>query len=352
MNSVRKLLGRLILIFLAFPLFFGCLWTAGITRAVFSPAFLSKLPIRTAQHLPALTEQMVDLMEHENRGRRVTESDRVWAAAFRKSPYPLSLYIQESGIIQWMEEDLSKALYKTGEIWQGKVLPQDVELSNRRIREALTGEKFDLFTKNLMDQLPSCDASQRYLWEKVPVKGWDDADLPACRPDPELLAQARERFKSDFLKEVPERVVLVKASTFSQEDLSWVSKLSSLTYLLLFVPLLFVLLGAWLAFPGLVPFLRGLGFFGILAGGLSWLGAWFLKTIIGWSSTPLRFFEVSYDPGDALFMSFIQPLFSFLAGEFFQSIVFLSTATLLLGVFCVAFSHFYQERKGENSAES
>ena len=232
MNSVRKLLGWLILIFLAFPLFFGCLWTAGITRAVFSPAFLSKLPIRTAQHLPALTEQMVDLMEHENRGRRVTESDRVWAAAFRKSPYPLSLYIQESGIIQWMEEDLSKALYKTGEIWQGKVLPQDVELSNRRIREALTGEKFDLFTKNLMDQLPSCDASQRYLWEKVPVKGWDDADLPACRPDPELLAQARERFKSDFLKEVPERVVLVKASTFSQEDLSWVSKLSSLTYLL------------------------------------------------------------------------------------------------------------------------
>ena len=148
-----------------------------------------------------------------------------------------------------------------------------------------------------------------------------------------------------IFKEVPERVVLVKASTFSGR-LSWVSKLSSLTYLLLFVPLLFVLLGAWLAFPGLVPFLRGLGFFGILAGGLSWLGAWFLKTIIGWSSTPLRFFEVSYDPGDALFMSFIQPLFSFLAGEFFQSIVFLSTATLLLGVFCVAFSHFYQERKG------
>ena len=182
---------------------------------------------------------------------------------------------------------------RQGEIWQGKVLPQDVELSNRRIREALTGEKFDLFTKNLMDQLPSCDASQRYLWEKVPVKGWDDADLPACRPDPELLAQARERFKSDFLKEVPERVVLVKASTFSQEDLSWVSKLSSLTYLLLFVPLLFVLLGAWLAFPGLVPFLRGLGFFGILAGGLSWLGAWFLKTIISWSSTPLRFFSIS-----------------------------------------------------------
>ena len=45
MNPARKIIGLLIIVFIAIPSVLAIIWSVGLTKAVVSPEFLSDLPL-------------------------------------------------------------------------------------------------------------------------------------------------------------------------------------------------------------------------------------------------------------------------------------------------------------------
>jgi len=97
MNSVRKIVGVLIMLFFAIPILFGIIWAVGITKAVVSPEFLSDMPREVIAEVPQFVDEMLETMQEED--FTTNENARAWLKAISEAGTSPKELMEEIGLL-------------------------------------------------------------------------------------------------------------------------------------------------------------------------------------------------------------------------------------------------------------
>ena len=255
MRPIRKILGFLIIVFIGLPLLFAIIWAVGITKAAVSPEFVTELPQEIIAELPDTLDEIFeeaqrdDVIENEN--------TRAWfKAAARVGTSPQEL-MRETGLLDWMENELSDTLEEVGDVLRGESRVRPRVLDLRPLKQALTSDAIDKYIKEILDQFPPCDEKGIQLWQQVIDRDSDWWDFPACRPDPSIVEWALSNKKALLIDDIDDEVEIFEDVHFWPFGIS--RTVTLLSYALFLLPLLFIFLGSIIAATSRASFCRWFG---------------------------------------------------------------------------------------------
>jgi len=255
MRPVRKILGFLIIVFIGLPLLFAIIWAVGITKAAVSPEFVTELPQEIIAEFPDTIDEIFEEAQDED----VIEdkNTRAWfraAAQVGTSPKEL---MRETGLLDWMENELSGTLEEVGDVLRGesRVRPRTLDL--RPLKQALTHGAIDRYIMDILEKFPPCDEEGIEDWQQVITREEDWCDFPPCRPDPNVVAWALENKKALLLDDIDNEVEIFGDVNFWPFGISRTATLVS--YALFLLPLLFIFLGSIIAATSPASFCRWFG---------------------------------------------------------------------------------------------
>ncbi|MFC2155861.1 hypothetical protein ACFLRB_05175 [Acidobacteriota bacterium] len=278
MNSVRKIIGVLIMLFFALPILFGIIWAVGMTKAVVSPEFLSDMPRELIAEVPQFVDDMLEAMQEED--FTTNENARAWLKAISEAGTTPKELMEEIGLLDWLQNELSASLQDVGDILRGEMEPKQITLNMRPLKQALQHKEIDRYIMNLLKKFPPCDLDQVGSWQG---SDWDDDmfdSLPACQPDPLIVSEALDEWRDDIGYDIPDEVDLFEGVRFLPRGFSTARTVVSLTYLLFLIPAAFIAFGALIGASSKQGFLQWAGLTTII-GGLIPLGmAIFAKKIV------------------------------------------------------------------------
>ncbi len=347
MNTMKKTIAVLLVIFLALPAIFAVTWAVGLTRAFLSPKLLSEVPAEMAARLPNFLNEFLLAVE---RGEvKVDPASRVWMeAASRVSRRPAELLV-ETGVHHWINHELRDTLDNLGAVLRGEGSADEVYLDFRPLKEALRHESWLSYFTAVVEQLPACSQADEEKWVGAAwqIKNRNAPRLPDCRPlsaGPELIEQAFLQIREDVIKDIPEREYLIGGPNtgFWPGELS--RFVSGLTFILFLFPALFTALAALMAGGGWPGFFRWSGII-TLTGGLISLGLaalvdrlFFLGAPTSWVFSELegtnRYNEFLGD--------WIHSLLAPAAKTMVAPVISVAQAVCVVGIILFAFSYAFQ----------
>lgn len=275
MKPLRKIAGFLIILIIGLPLLLGIIWAVGLTKGAVSPEFVSELPQEIIEEVPNLVDEVFE--EAKNREVITDVNTRAWLdAAARAGISPREVMI-ETGLIDWMENELSASLEKIGEILRGEIRIREISINLKPLKVALSDEAIDLYIQEIIEALPPCKDEDLELWQGLSRKDKDLIELPACRPEPSIVKNFLEAERIRRVEEIPDEFTVfenIHALPFG------ISRFMSLvSYTLFLIPALFILLGAIIASTSPASFFRWFGLSTLIGGFISLVLAFFTKNL-------------------------------------------------------------------------
>ncbi len=281
METMRKIIGLLIIILLALPVLFAIIWAVGVTRAAVSPEILSELPQEAIAEVPRLADEMLSAAKLEDRD--LSENTRAWLqAAAGVSMTPRQL-LEKTGLLHWLKNELSNTLAQVGDVLRGNRDARNVYLDLRPLKAAINHEAFSQYFEELLQRLPACSGSQLAVWQDIADdRGWHE-ELPACRPDPQAAKKFIELSRWKLTREMPDEVPVIEGVRHFPRGINVARATVSLTYLLFLIPALFIALAALVASSSRSGFLRWSGGATACGGLLTLASALLVSRIIPWA---------------------------------------------------------------------
>jgi hypothetical protein len=239
--TARKVLGVLIVIFIAIPILFGVIWAVGMVRATTSAAFLSDLPRDILAELPATADAVLAA----GRDEEIIDDPaaRAWFQAAAKTGTSMKDLMARTGITAWVEDELSASLKRLGDMLRGQARLEAVIVDMRPLKKALRDPAMDAFLEATAANLPPCGESDIQAWRDIASGLSRGRDLPGCSPDPALAREALLAARDRSLRDMDDEVQIMEGEApevFVRYGISRI--VSGASYALFLLPALFILL--------------------------------------------------------------------------------------------------------------
>jgi len=243
MKVLRALLALFIIAVFALPVLFGVIWTVGVTTAAVSPSFVSDLPQDIITEIPSLLDEIFDEARDE---RQISDPEvRAWfEAADRLGVSPREL-LQQAGLQDWLENEVSKSLEDMGEMLRGERRARTIAIDLRPLKDSLRSGALEDYFLSLLANLPPCDAYGAEEWKDFFDYRDNWSRMPACRPDPVLAREYLERQRWEILEDMPDEVSLFDNVRMFPMGIS--RTVSLLSYGLFILPLVLIFVAALIA---------------------------------------------------------------------------------------------------------
>jgi ABC-type glycerol-3-phosphate transport system permease component len=288
MVVIRKILGALIILLFALPTLFGLIWAVGLTKAAVSPEFVSDIPQQIIDETPVLLEEI--FKDAQDRDFVSDENTRRWfrtAAEVGASPRKL---LEETGMQDWMKNELSASLTKVGEILRGDRRARTIAIDLVPLKAALRHEAIDRYLEEILDRLPLCNEDEMDEWMEAYDRDINWFELPACRPDIDLALSVFRAERLRMLEDMGDEIEIFEGVRYPPLGIS--RSVTLFSYGMFLIPALFLFAGAIIAATSPASFCRWFGVSTIVAAlpvlGLAvlvrYLTAWGLKTAAFWES--------------------------------------------------------------------
>ena len=279
MNTFRKILGFLMIIFLGLPLIFGIIWAVGITKAAVSPEFITEFPQKIIAEIPLIIDEVFE--EAQKKNVISDPNTRAWfeaAASVEISPREL---MQRIGLEDWMDHELSGLFEDVEDILRGNRRVRTLVFDLRPLKDALVHEEFFLYIEDVLNNLPLCDEMGKRRWDRFRGREKDWFSRKACRPDRETMVSIFEDMRDSIEYDIPDDISIFEDVHFFPLGISRV--VTWLSYFLFLFPAAVILLSALVAATSPASFFRWSGI-SILAGGLiPLISSLFFKLIARWA---------------------------------------------------------------------
>ncbi|MFC2141728.1 hypothetical protein ACFLR7_02200 [Acidobacteriota bacterium] len=288
MVVIRKILGALIILLFALPTLFGIIWATGLTKAAISPEFVSDIPQQIIEETPVLLEEI--FKDAQDRDFVSDENTRRWfrtAAEVGASPRKL---LEETGMQDWMKNELSASLTKVGDILRGDRRARTIAIDLVPLKAALRHEAIDRYLEEILDRLPLCNEDEMDEWMEAYDRDINLFELPACRPDIDLALSVFRAERLRMLEDMDDEIEIFEGVRYPPLGIS--RSVTLFSYGMFLIPALFLFAGAIIAATSPASFCRWFGVSTIVAAlpvlGLAvlvrYLTAWGLKTAAFWES--------------------------------------------------------------------
>lgn len=284
MDTARKIIGLIIIIFFGLPLLFGIIWVVGMVHATVSPEFLTDLPREIIAEIPDMADEI--FRDAQDRDIVSDENTRAWFEAAAKTGISPKELMEKTGLMVWMEEELSDTLRQIGRVLRGEKRPRPIFINLRPLKEALLHPEIDRFLEETLNHLPACDEGGQRAWLELAERDPGRHRLPACRPSldvaKDVLSHERTRAVQDIENEIE---VFEDIDGFRFLPFGVSGTIAFFSYFLFLIPAGFIFLGAIAATSSPAGILKWSGvsvFVGslpplVLALGSKYITLWALK---------------------------------------------------------------------------
>ncbi|MEW5900104.1 MAG: hypothetical protein AB1715_01435 [Acidobacteriota bacterium] len=287
MRTARKIIGFLIIAFIGLPILFGIIWAVGLTRASVSPEFVSDLPREIIDEVPDLAESIFTAAQDPLLVR--DENVRAWLAAAAKAGVTPKKFLGETGLLDWLQNEIAASLDQVGEVLRGERRPRTIVFDLRPLKNILSREDIDKYFLRILENLPACDEEQTTAWIRASEWRRGIENLPACRPDLEAAKLILPVVRGQAVADIPDEVEAFEDVRFLPFNIP--QTITLLSYGLFLIPALFILIGALIAAHSKSNFLRWSGVSVFLGALPALLLSLFAKHISLWA---LKFAPFSY----------------------------------------------------------
>jgi len=348
MNTFRKIIALIVIIFIIVPLMFGIVWTVGLTKAFLSPELYSKVPQILISETPEIADSILeDLKERdfnrifiiEKNGSRIySEDSKKWFEAIKKADISAKEIMKNSGITSWLENELSESLYKISEILKGKVQTHDVYLDMEQLKNAIKSDYLKSSFLKVIKKLPQCSEDNLEKWKQI--YDWEDIDreLPACRPDNEEISRhVINKILNDAAKDIPTEVTLIQLDQDYPVGLNISKVANTFSYFIFIIPFIFIALSSIIADSTKIGFLRWFGGTTLVSGLIPLLFAKFVNSIFDFSDNILKF-HVYQDEINTIFQEKINYLINLIISHVFDPVIKVAGVVTIIGLIIFAIS--------------
>jgi hypothetical protein len=287
MTAAKKIIALLIIIFFGIPILFGVIWFVGLTKAAVSPEFLTDLPREIIADIPEMADEI--FTEAQSESVISDKNTRAWFRAAAKAGVTPTQVMEETGLQDWLKNELSETLRETGEVLRGKRRPRTIVLDLRPLKEILLRDDIDRYMMRILEQLPPCDGEGIRAWLEIAEEDWGDEWPPACRPDLDIAREILRDHRIEAVTEMEEEVEIFEDVRFIPFGIS--RAITWFSYSLFLIPAFFLFIGALIAATSPASFFRWAGVSILFAAIPALLLSLFVKTVSLWA---LNFVPYSY----------------------------------------------------------
>jgi hypothetical protein len=287
MTAAKKIIALLIIIFFGIPILFGVIWFVGLTKATVSPEFLTDLPREIIADIPEMADEI--FTEAQSESVISDEKTRAWFRAAAEAGVTPTQVMEETGLQDWLKNELSETLRETGEVLRGKRRPRTIVLDLRPLKEILLRDDIDRYMMRILEQLPPCDGEGIGAWLEIAEEDWGDEWPPACRPDLDIAREILRDHRIEAVTEMEEEVEIFEDVRFIPFGIS--RAITWFSYSLFLIPAFFLFIGALIAATSPASFFRWAGVSILFAAIPALLLSLFVKTVSLWA---LNFVPYSY----------------------------------------------------------
>jgi len=287
MTAARKIIALLILVFFGIPILFGVIWFVGLTKATVSPEFLTDLPREIIADIPEMAEEI--FREAQSESVITDENTRAWFKAAADAGVTPTQVMEETGLQDWLSNELSEKLSETGEVLRGKRRARSIVLNLRPLKEILLRDDIDRYMLRILEQLPPCDERGMDTWMEIAEEDRDDRWPPACRPDLDIALDVLRYERIEAVSDMEEEVEVFEDVRFIPFGIS--RAITWFSYSLFLIPAVFIFFGALIAATSPASFFRWAGVSILFAAIPALLLSLFVKTVSLWA---LNFVPYSY----------------------------------------------------------
>jgi hypothetical protein len=243
MNIARRFIGLILIVFFGLPTLFGIIWAVGMIKGSVSDEFLTELPRKIIADIP---ETANEIFRDAQSTEYISDSGtRAWFQAAAKTGISPRELMEKTGLLEWMEGELSDSLKQIGRILRGERRPRPIVIDLRPLKEALLHPEVDLFLEKTLENLPPCDERGLKEWEDLVAFHGRHHDLPPCRPDMTVakaaLSEARARAANDMDNEFE---VFEGVYNFPWLPLGFSRTVTILSYFLFIIPAALIFIGS------------------------------------------------------------------------------------------------------------
>lgn len=339
MNTARRLIGLLLVVFLGLPTLFGIIWAVGMIKASVSAEFLTDLPRQIIADIPGKADEI--FREAQDEQFIADANARAWFRAAAMTGISPRDLMEKTGLLEWLDGELSDSLRQIGRMLRGDRRPRPITIDLRPLQAALFHPEVDRFLEETLKNLPPCDERGQMLWGELATRNLRRHELPACQPDLEtaktVLAEARRRAVEDMDDRI-EVFEGVRSFPFLPFGIS--GTITFFSYFLFLVPAAFILLGALIAASSPASFFRWSGVSVLVGGVPTLLLALAIKFFSLWAIKAAPFFEHDYwasDLGD-LVLNKLSWIPERIVTQLFSPVVWVAAMTCVVGVVLYALS--------------
>lgn len=334
MVVIRKILGAFVILLFALPTLFGIIWAVGLTKAAISPEFVSDIPKQIIEETPVLLEEIFE--DAQDRDFVSDENTRRWfrtAAEVGASPRKL---MEETGLLDWMENELSAALTKVGDILRGDRRARTIAIDLIPLKAALRHEAFDRYLEDILDRLPPCNEGEMDEWMEAYDSDINWFELPACRPDIDLALSVFRAERLRMLEDMDDEIELFEGVRYPSLGIS--RSVTLFSYGMFLIPALFLFAGAIIAATSPASFCRWFGVSTIVAA-LPVLGlALLVRYLTSWGLKFTPFWETGISDLEELVLEKIAWIPDLVVGHLFDEVVALAGTICVIGLVIFALS--------------
>jgi hypothetical protein len=338
MIAIRKIIAVLIIGFIGLPILFGVIWIVGLTKATVSSEFISELPQEIIREIPDIAEEIFE----EGQNERVIrdENTRAWFRAAAKAGVSPRQLMEDIGLLDWLEYELSDSLDEVGEILRGERRPRPITIDLRPLKDILMRGEIDQYLMRVLEQLPPCDEQEERQWIQIGRWGLDDRQLPACRPDLEVAREALMEWRIDAVRDMDNEVEIFEDVEFIPFGFS--RALPVLSSLLFVIPALFIFIGSLIAATSPAGFFRWSGISTFIGALPALLLAFFVKYISLWGLRFGPFYSSEWDTWSPELQDLVFDKISWIpmkiVDQLFSPVVTVAALVCVLGVVLFAIS--------------
>ncbi|MFW6131805.1 MAG: hypothetical protein ACOC5F_04320 [Candidatus Aminicenantaceae bacterium] len=287
MTAVRKIIGLVIIVILGLPILFGTIWFTGLTKASVSPEFISELPQEIVNEAPDVAEEIFEEAQDE---RVISdENTRAWFEAAEEADITPHKFMDDIGLLDWMEYELSESLEDIGEVLRGERRLRTVVIDLRPLKEIFYQEKIDLYLLKILEKLPSCDDEDNIAWLNIAEYGLNGKELPACNPDVKTAKEVLTTWRVDAIDDIEDEIEIFEDANFLPFGIS--RTITVFSFFTFIIPAIIILIGALIAATSPASFCRWSGLSVFIGGLPALIISFFAKRFTMWV---LSFVPYSY----------------------------------------------------------
>ncbi len=334
MVVIRKIIGTLIMLVFALPILFGIIWAVGLTKSAISPEFVSEIPQQIIAEAPILLEEIFE--DAQDPDFISNANTRRWfrtAAEVGISPRQL---MRETGLLDWMENELSGSLKKVGDMLRGDRRARSISIDLTPLKAALQHEAIDQYLEAILDKLPACDLKDLELWEEAFDHDIDWFDLPPCRPEPNIALSVFRAERMRALDNMDDEIEIFEGIRYPPLGIS--RSVTLFSYGLFIIPLLFLFAGAIIAATSPAGFCRWFGISVIAAGLPALLLALVTRYLGSWAIHLTPFWETGMSDLEELVLEKVIWIPKLVIAHLFDGVVALAGTVCIIGLVIFALS--------------